>query len=575
MTREREHYKLWLEKTVDNAAAQADLLALTGQDEEIYERFYRELSFGTAGLRGIMGMGLSRMNTYVVGRATQGIARYLREAGVKDPTAAIAYDSRLCSEEFARHAAGVLAANGVKTYIFDELMPTPALSYAVRELSCDVGVNITASHNPAAYNGYKVYDASGCQIGPEIAEVVQTAILGTDIFEGVRCMSFEDALAQGLCEFIPNSFVERYLDRVFEEALQPEICAKARLSLVFTPLNGAGNRCVRGMFDRLGLTDVHVVPEQEAPDGNFPTCPSPNPETRAALELGLALSAAKQADLLIATDPDCDRVGAAVFHGGDYHILSGNEVGLLLLDYICKTRKKLGKMPAKPVALRSLVSTKMADIIAEYYGVEMRGVLTGFRFIGGVIAELEAKGRADDFIFGFEESCGYLSGSYVRDKDAVNAATLLAELASARKLEGKTLVDALQELYARFSVWCNQVDSFTFEGAAGMSAMSRVLENLRTAPPVEFAGDEVSEILDYGKGEKISGGALEKVELPRTEMIELRICGGNSVIIRPSGTEPKLKVYYSVAGKDSRCVEEKTAAYKAACAGLVKGERRR
>ncbi|MCL2856525.1 MAG: phospho-sugar mutase [Oscillospiraceae bacterium] len=571
MTRERELYNLWLEKTAGNAAAQADLRSIAGQDEEIFDRFYRELNFGTAGLRGIMGIGLGRMNTYVVGRATQGIACYLNKAGVSSPTAAIAYDSRLCSKEFARHAAGVLTANGIKAYIFAELMPTPALSYAVRELGCDVGINITASHNPAAYNGYKVYDASGCQIGPEIADIVQDAILETDIFEGVRCLGFEEALAKGLVEFIPDSLVERYLDRVFKEALQPEICAGAGISLVFTPLNGAGNKCVRAMFDRLGLTDVHIVREQEAPDGNFPTCPSPNPETRAALELGLALCKEKKADLLIGTDPDCDRVGAAVLHDGEYRILSGNEVGLLLFDYICRTRQKLGKMPGKPVAVRSLVSTRMADLVAEHYGVEMRAVLTGFRFIGGVIAELETAGRAEDFIFGFEESCGYLSGGYVRDKDAVNAALLLTELACAQKTQGKTLIDALEELYARFGVWHSHVDNFTFEGAAGMKAMAAIMESLRATPPAEIAGDEVSEVLDYGRGERISGGKREKAELPPTDMIELCTGSGNSVIIRPSGTEPKLKIYYAITGKDAGSVEAKTAAYRAACATLVKG----
>jgi len=571
MTREREFYNLWLEKTKSDTAAQADLLTIAGQDEEIFDRFYRELSFGTAGLRGIMGMGLNRMNTYTVGRATQGIARYLRGAGAQNPTAAIAYDSRLLSEDFARYAACVLAANGVKAYIFKELMPTPTLSYAVRELGCNVGINITASHNPGEYNGYKVYDASGCQIGPEIAEVVQGAILETDIFEGVRCLGFEDALAQGMVKLIQDSLVERYLDRVFAEALQPEICAGAGPSIVFTPLNGAGNKCVRGIFDRLGVTDVHIVPEQEAPDGNFPTCPSPNPETRSALELGLALCEKTDADLLIATDPDCDRLGVAALHSGEYRILTGNEVGLLLLDYICKTRQKLGKMPGSPVAVRSLVSSQMADLIARHYGVEMRVVPTGFRFIGGVIAELEEHGREDDFIFGFEESCGYLSGGYVRDKDAVNAALLLTELTCACKLEGKTLIDALEELYARFGVWCSHVDSFTFEGAAGMKTMAAIMESLRATPPVEIAGDEVGEILDYGKGERISGGVKKKVELPSSDMIELCTGGGNSVIIRPSGTEPKLKIYYAVTGKDSQSVESKTAAYRAVCAELVKG----
>ena len=569
MTRERELYRIWLENTKEDAPAQADLRAIEADETEISDRFYRELGFGTAGLRGIMGMGLNRMNRYTVGRATQGFAKYLHGRGISNPSLAIAYDSRLNSEAFARHAAGVLAANGVKAYIYQELMPTPALSYAIRELGCDGGINITASHNPAAYNGYKAYDATGCQIGPEVADVVQASILETDLFSGVKSLDFEDALARGLVEFIPESFVRQYLGRVFEEALRPEICGSAGLSLVYTPLNGAGMKCVSAIFDRLGIADVHTVPEQAEPDGNFPTCPYPNPEIEAALALGLDLAAAKRADILIATDPDCDRVGAAVLHRGEYRIFTGNEVGVLLLDYICKTRQGLGRMPTHPVAVRSLVSSRMADAVARHYGVEMRKVLTGFRYIGGVIAELEAQGRTDSFIFGFEESCGYLTGGFVRDKDAVNAALLLAELACACKLAGKTLVDLLEELYAQFGVWSSEVDNFTFEGEQGMKAMAGIMEGLREQPPLEIGGDAVGEVLDYKTGRAYLDGGWRSAQLPITDMVELRLKNANSIIVRPSGTEPKIKIYYAVSGNDHQSVADKNRDYQAACAKIV------
>ena len=569
MTQERKLYELWVEKTVGDEEAQRDLRAVAEDDAEISERFYRDLNFGTAGLRGIMGMGINRMNCYVVGRAAQGLAQYLRGLGIARPSAAIAYDSRLCSEQFARHAACVLAANGVKAYIYAELMPTPALSYAVRELGCDAGINITASHNPAAYNGFKAYDSSGCQIGPQVADAVQKSIAQTDIFSQVEYMDFDKGVEQGWIEPIPDSFVEQYLDRVFAEALQPGICAGAGLSMVFTPLNGAGNRCVRAMLGRLGIKDVHIVPEQEKPDGNFPTCSYPNPEIRSALELGLLLCAEKGADILIATDPDADRLGVAVLHGGEYRILSGNELGILLLDYICRTRQKLGKMPREPVAVRSLVSSRMADLVASHYGAEMRAVLTGFKFIGEVIAGLEEQGRADSFIFGFEESCGYLSGGYVRDKDAVNAALLVAEMACECKLEGKTLIDVLDGLYSQFGVWKSDVDNFAFEGAQGMKTMASIMETLRENPPIKIGEDTVGQVFDYGHGEKIAAGAREKTLLPKTDMIEIRLENGNCVIVRPSGTEPKLKIYYAINGSDHESVEAVAAVYRAACAKMI------
>lgn len=569
MTKEQKLYELWLEQTGDDPEVQKELKAIAGKDEEILDRFYQELSFGTAGLRGVLGMGTNRMNCYVVGRATQGLAGYLQASGVKEPSAAIAYDSRLCSEEFARHTACVFAANGVKVHLYQELMPTPALSYAVRELGCDTGVVITASHNPASYNGYKAYDNQGCQIGQEQADMVQKGILSTDLFTGVKAMDFEEALATGMIQYIPEDFVQQYLDRVLQEALEPEVCKQANLSLVYTPLNGAGNRCVRTVLERVGVTNITIVSEQEHPDGHFPTCPYPNPELRPALELGIALAEEKKADLLLATDPDADRVAVAVRHQGEYRITTGNELGILLLEYICKTRAKLGKLPDSPVAVRSLVSSRMTDAVAAHYGVEMRRVLTGFKYVGETIAQLEAENRGDSFIFAFEESCGYLSAGYVRDKDAIDASMLAVEMASAYKLEGKTLIDALEELYERFGFWRTEVDSFTFEGASGMQAMKDIMESLRENPPSQIGGHEVTEMLDYQRGEKIVAGSRSKEPLPQTNMIELRLKGDHSVIVRPSGTEPKIKVYYTLIADSHQATKAILDECRSACKALI------
>ncbi len=571
MSAERRLYELWMKKTTADAPAQAELTAIAEDTGEINDRFYRDLAFGTAGLRGILGMGNNRMNRYVVGRAAQGLARYIG-ASANDPSAAVAYDSRNYSKEFARHTACVLAANGVKVYLFRELMPTPALSYAVRELGCDTGVVITASHNPAAYNGFKAYGPDGCQIGPEQADAVQKEILTTDLFDGVAALDFSDALTHKKIEYIPDSFVEQFQRRVLEEALEPQVCAQAGLKLVYTPLNGAGRRCVTAVLRMAGVKNITVVPEQEHPDGDFPTCPTPNPETPAAMELGLALGRELDSDLLLATDPDCDRVSVAARDSkrGDFRILSGNELGILLLDYICKTRARLGTMPQKPVAVRSLVSSRMADIIAEAYGAEMRVVLTGFKFIGEVIATLEGEGRGESFLFGFEESCGYLSGPYARDKDAVGASLLAAEMASALKLQGKTLIDALEELYRRFGVWSSVVDNFAFAGAAGMEKMESIMRSLRDAPPASLAGDTVERALDYAAGTEITPAGLSPAPLPKADMIELVLAGGNSVIVRPSGTEPKIKVYYTITGKTRADVAATVKRYRAA--GLVRSE---
>lgn len=568
MNREQNLYALWLENVQGDEALRRELSSIAEDAEAIRDRFYRDLAFGTAGLRGVLGAGTNRMNAYTVGRATQGLADYLTARGGA-PKAAIAYDSRNGSEEFAREAARVFAANGVEVWLYQELMPTPSLSYAVRELGCDTGVVITASHNPAKYNGYKAYGSDGCQIGPETASEVQKNINETDIFSGVRRMDFRQALAENKIRYIPEAFVDQYLDRVFRESIRPAAAKEAGLRLVYTPLNGAGNRCVRRTLDRLGVTDVTVVPQQEHPDGDFPTCPYPNPELPEALELGLKLCREKNADLLLATDPDADRVSVTVKDGEEYRTLTGNEAGVLLLDYIASARKEQGALPQHPIAVTSIVSSKLAELVAGEHGVEMNYVLTGFKFIGEVILELERKGEEDRFIFGFEESCGYLSGGYVRDKDAVNASLLLVEMASWYKLSGKTLLDRLGELYGAYGYFLNPVDSFAFEGADGMAKMDAMMEALRQSPPEHIGGTDVVTRTDYKTSRSYGIEGEAAIALPKSNVLEFALADGCAVIVRPSGTEPKIKVYYSLVGKTEEEARELARRYAAACGALL------
>ncbi len=538
-------YRNWLAAPLADEDLTRELQEISGQEKEIFDRFYTDLDFGTAGLRGVLGAGTNRMNIYTVGRATQGLADTLK-ARYETPTAAVAYDSRINSERFARETASVLAANGIKTYIYGELMPTPALSYAVRQLHCSAGVNITASHNPAKYNGYKAYDETGCQLGPDVAAAVMENIRKTDIFQDVRRIPFEEGLRTGMIEIIGEDLIHSFIDRVLEEQVNPGLCRKAGLRLVYTPLNGAGRRCVLEVLDRIGITDITVVPEQEWPDGNFPTCPYPNPEITEALALGLKLAEEKQADLLLATDPDCDRVGAAVLQDGKPRLISGNEMGVLLLDYIARSRIASGRMPRNPVAVKSIVTTTMASAVAAEYGIEMRNVLTGFKFIGEQIALLEKAGEADRYILGFEESYGYLSGGYVRDKDAVDASMLICEMAAWYKEQGKTLGQAMDDLYARMGRYLNKVDSYTFEGADGMARMQEILTSLRQNPPSALAGRAVENITDYKTAKWSVGGA----PMPSSNVLEYSLGEAGSIIVRPSGTEPKLKVYYSLKAAD-------------------------
>lgn len=527
----QSRFTLWKEKAVDDPDLISELSGL--QDEkEIFERFYRDLEFGTGGLRGVIGAGTNRMNIYVIRRATQGLCNYLKGTNLPQ-SIAIGYDSRIKSDLFAMEAARVIAANGLTAYIYPRLEPTPTLSWAVRYLGCGAGVCVTASHNPAKYNGYKVYGSDGCQITLDVADRVWKEISALDMFRDVKLVTEEEGRAAGKIVTIGEDCLERFLDAVQQRSLSDG--GKLDLKVVYTPLNGAGLECVRKILNRIGITDVTVVPQQEQPDGHFPTCPYPNPEIREAMEKGLALCRKVKPDLLLGTDPDCDRMGVAVPEGDDYRLITGNEMGVLLLDYICRRRLEQGTMPKKPVAVTTIVSTDMADALAAHYGVELRRVLTGFKFIGEQIALLEAAGEMDRYIFGFEESYGYLSGGHVRDKDAVNASMLCCEMTAWYRSKGMTLAQAMDALYETYGFYRNDLASFTFEGAEGMQKMAAIMDHLRANPPKELDGRSVTKVVDYQTG--VRG-------LPKSNVLEFQTdCA--KVLVRPSGTEPKVKVYLS------------------------------
>lgn len=522
-------YKLWLNKAADDYDLQQELrnLDIIADRAAIDDRFYRNIEFGTGGLRGVIGAGTNRMNIYVIRRATQGLCNYLKSTSLPQKVA-VGYDSRIKSDLFAKEAAKVLAANGIEAWIYPRLEPTPALSWAVRHLGCGAGICVTASHNPAKYNGYKVYGSDGCQITPEMAAAVLAEIEKVDMFEGVN-LSADPALIKD----IPESCLEAFLDAVQAQSVAGS--GKLDLKVVYTPLNGAGLECVTKILRRIGIEDVTIVPEQEHPDGHFPTCPYPNPEIREAMEKGLALCRQTQPDLLLGTDPDCDRMGVAVPEGNDYRLITGNEMGVLLLDYICRKRIENGTMPDRPVAVTTIVSTDMADAVAMEYGVELRRVLTGFKFIGETIAALEAEGHIERYIFGFEESYGYLSGGHVRDKDAVNASMLCCEMTAWYREQGLTLAQAIDALYAKHGCFRNDLASFTYEGADGMAKMQAIMEHLRRNPPAALDGEAVRSVVDYAQG--ASG-------LPKSNVLEYS-SENLKILVRPSGTEPKIKVYLS------------------------------
>ena len=524
--------KQWLAYENLDTDMRKELLLLT-DEEEINDRFYRELEFGTGGLRGVLGAGSNRMNIYTVRKATFGVAEYVK-AHYEKPSAAISYDSRINSELFAKTAAEALLSENIDVYLYDRLMPAPALSFAVRYHKCSVGIMITASHNPCKYNGYKVYDEDGCQVAEETAEEILKYITKTDIFREPGAKTGAKLI------YMKEETINAYYGAVLkekmvwggEEAMKADMAA---LSVVYTPLNGTGNIPVREVLSRLGMKDIHVVKEQELPDGNFPTCPYPNPEKKEALEKGLDVMRKVRPDLLLATDPDSDRLGIALIAGGNEALPTGNEVGILLFDFICNMRKKSGTMPKNPVLVKTIVSSNMPDLIALEYGVTVKNTLTGFKYIGGYIAELEKKGRAEDYIFGFEESYGYLAGTYVRDKDAVNAAMLVCQMAAYYKKQGKTLAERLNELYEKYGYFLNHLLEFTFEGELGMRKIAAIMDAFRKSPPVSVAGEKVAKVIDY---------EIPK-DLPKANVIEITLAGGSSFIVRPSGTEPKLKIYIS------------------------------
>ena len=524
-------FERWKTMALEDPDLTAELSGLT-EEGEIYDRFYRDLEFGTGGLRGTIGAGTNRMNIYVVRRATQGLCNYLK-ATTLPRSIAIGYDSRIKSDLFAMEAARVIAANGLIAYIYSRLEPTPALSWAVRYLGCGAGICVTASHNPAKYNGYKVYGADGCQITLDVAAAVLKEINALDMFDDVKLCTEEEGRAAGNIRTIGEDCLEAFLDAVQQRSLSGG--EQLGLKVVYTPLNGAGLECVKKILNRIGIVDVTVVPEQEHPDGHFPTCPYPNPEIREAMETGLALCRKVKPDLLLGTDPDCDRMGVAVPEGEDYRLITGNEMGVLLLDYICRKRLETGTLPQDPMAVTTIVSTDMADAVAADYGVELRRVLTGFKFIGEQIALLEADGRMDRYIFGFEESYGYLSGGHVRDKDAVNASMLCCEMTAWYKTKGMTLAQAMDALYAKYGFYRNDLASFTFEGAEGMQKMAEIMDNLRKNPPAALDGSAVTGVVDYNTG--VNG-------LPASNVLEFQTDTAK-VLVRPSGTEPKVKVYLS------------------------------
>lgn len=545
-------YSLWCEKAVLDKDLIKELESVKGNDDEIFDRFYKNLEFGTGGLRGVIGAGTNRLNVYTVGQATQGLANYLNET-FEEPSVAIAYDSRIKSDKFAEVAAGVLAANGIKVYIYPELMPTPMLSFAVRRLSCSAGIVLTASHNPSKYNGYKCYEPHGYQITDEAAAKTYEYMKQVDMFDGVKRMDFEDALAEDMVDFIEDWLKDEFYEAVLSKSLNKDVVAKSGIKVLYTPLNGTGNKPVRKVLKKLGVKELEVVKTQEKPDGNFPTCPYPNPEIRQVFEEGLSLTNDFKADLMLATDPDCDRVGIAVRDGNEYKLMTGNEVGAMLAEYMLSTLKSRNKLPEKPVMVKTIVTTPLITAVCKEYGAEMYDLLTGFKYIGECITELEEKGEMDRYILGMEESYGYLAGTHARDKDGVVAAMLVCEMAAYYKTQGLTLWQFMESIYKKYGYYLNQLDNYTFEGASGMKKMADMMETLRNNAPAEIAGSKVVWVGDYKTCEihDLVTGENGATGLPVSNVLSYRCENGNTAIVRPSGTEPKIKIYIT-AKADSR-----------------------
>lgn len=572
----KNEYEVWKKKVTEDADLTAELTDMEGKEERITDAFYQNLAFGTGGLRGVIGAGTNRMNIYTVGKASQGLADYInRHFPKEERKIAISYDSRIKSSLFAKRAAEVFAANGIRVFIYTELMPTPMLSWAVRSLSCAAGVMVTASHNPSKYNGYKVYGPDGCQITTDAAAEILGCIEKTDAFEDVKREDFETALENGRISYIGEDTVTSFIEAVKGQSMltKSEENVDKNISIVYSPLNGTGLKPVLRTLKESGFTNITVVKEQEQPDGHFPTCPYPNPEIREAMALGMEYAKKCSADLLLATDPDCDRVGIAVPNReGEYVLLSGNETGLLLLNYIYSMRQAAGTMPEHPVFVKTIVTMDMAARIAADYGVKTVDVLTGFKFIGDQIARLEAEGRENDYILGFEESYGYLSGSYVRDKDAVDGAFLICEMAAYYRSKGMGLLEVLEGLYEKYGFCLNTLHSYEFEGMEGFEKMKGIMNRLHTmasriaeGEAVCIGGRKTEAVEDYLSGtisradkttEPIAG-------LPSSDVLKFRLAGNASVVVRPSGTEPKLKLYISVSAEDkakAQAEEEKITA---------------
>lgn len=542
-------YSLWCEKATADSDLIPELKEISGDDDAILDRFYKNLEFGTAGLRGVIGAGTNRMNVYTVNQATQGLANYLNE-NFENPSVAVAYDSRIKSDVFAKEAACVLAANGIKVYLYPELVPTPMLSFAVRRLGCSSGIIITASHNPSKYNGYKCYDPNGYQMTDEAAAKTYEYIQKTDMFSGVKTMEFDDALAEDMIDFIEDWLMDEFYEKVLSARVNPDALKKANLKVIYTPLNGTGNKPVRKVLKKAGVKDVTVVKEQEKPDGNFPTCPFPNPEIRQAFECAIKTAEGTDADLLLATDPDCDRVGIAVRDGNEYVLMTGNEVGAMLCEYLLSSLEEQGKLPNNPIVVKTIVTTPLVETISAAYGAQTADLLTGFKYIGELVTNLEKKNETDRFIVGMEESYGYLRGAHARDKDAVVASLLICEMASYYKLKGISLKQFMDGIYEKYGMYLNTVLNFGFEGASGMQKMADMMEDLRNNPPKEIAGADVVKMSDYKLSvtkDTVTGEETE-IKLPKSNVLSFIMPDNSKVIVRPSGTEPKIKVYITACG---------------------------
>lgn len=553
MNNYNELYNQWLENTINDPEAHQDLLSIRDNQDEIIDRFYTHLTFGTAGLRGILGYGTNRMNKYTVGRATQGLADYLNSK-YKNPSVAMGYDSRIKSDEFACQSAEILAANGIKTYLFPRLVPTPMVSYTVMRFGCQSGIVITASHNPSKYNGYKCYDPAGYQMTDEAANATYNFISQTDYFNDIKSMPYEEALSKGLIEIIGEEIFEEYYAACLKLSIHPDIVRESDIKIIYSPLNGAGNIPVRTVLNRADFKNVKVVKQQELPDGTFPTCPYPNPEVRQVFECALEMTKEFNADLIFATDPDADRIGTAILVNDEHILLNGNEIGVLLINYILEERKALGTLPANPSIIKSFVSTKLADKVCEKHGVKIKDVLTGFKYVGEHITILEKQGRKSDFIMGFEESYGYLLGTHAKDKDAVAAALMICEMTAFYRSKGKTLLDVLNELQNEFGFYSNIQISCVFEGAKGMVTMQNIMSMLEKNPPTEIGGYLVEKIQNFNSSETldVNTGDIEKIELPKSNILAYQLSDEHFVIVRPSGTEPKLKIYVTAVSNSQQ-----------------------